>query len=140
MYEQHSLGARLAQPFLPPLQAKVLLLAPELGQSPSLSREDEDWIAANGGEMVSHAVALDYQHFTMQAILHAVLPPEMREVPSAFETVGHIAHLNLREEVLPYKELVGELERLRWLVGEREGNFLLGFGITEFVAPVCGYM
>jgi tRNA G37 N-methylase Trm5 len=30
-------------------------------------------------------------------------------VPSSFETVGHIAHLNLRDELLPYKHLVGQV-------------------------------
>ncbi len=31
------------------------------------------------------------------------------DVPTSFETVGHIAHLNLRDEVLPYKRLVGRV-------------------------------
>ena len=39
----------------------------------------------------------------MQQIL-----PEGWEIPSSFETVGHIAHLNLREEYEPYKEVIGQ--------------------------------
>jgi|APGre2960657444_1045066.scaffolds.fasta_scaffold00668_6 tRNA (guanine37-N1)-methyltransferase len=31
------------------------------------------------------------------------------DVPTSFETVGHIAHLNLRDEQLPYKLLVGRV-------------------------------
>ena len=31
------------------------------------------------------------------------------EVPSSFETVGHIAHVNLREEVLCFKHLIGRV-------------------------------
>jgi hypothetical protein len=31
------------------------------------------------------------------------------EVPSSFEAVGHIAHFNLRPEVLPFKGLIGQV-------------------------------
>ena len=58
--------------------------------------------------MTSHRVTLEYQNYTMHAILRAVLPLEIREVPSAFEAVGHIAHLNLRKAQLPYKEIIGK--------------------------------
>lgn len=37
-----------------------------------------------------------------------LLPPGT-ECPSSFETVGHIAHVNLREELLPFKSLIGEV-------------------------------
>ena len=57
--------------------------------------------------MTTHSVTLEYQQYTMHAILRAVLPPEIKDVPTAFEAVGHIAHVNLREEQLPYKELIG---------------------------------
>lgn len=41
-------------------------------------------------------------------ILEALLPKGMI-VPSAFETVGHIAHLNLRDEHLQYKNLIAKV-------------------------------
>ena len=41
-------------------------------------------------------------------ILRELLPAEV-EVPSSFETVGHIAHLNLREQHLPYKHVIGQV-------------------------------
>ena len=31
------------------------------------------------------------------------------EVPTAFETVGHIAHLNLKAEQLPHKHVIGQV-------------------------------
>lgn len=33
--------------------------------------------------------------------------PLVEEIPSSFEVAGHVAHVNLREESLPYKYLIG---------------------------------
>lgn len=44
----------------------------------------------------------------MQSLLQRLLP-EGVEVPTSFEMIGHIAHLNLREEQLPYKALIGSV-------------------------------
>ncbi|KAM0841126.1 hypothetical protein ACQ4PT_059218 [Festuca glaucescens] len=41
-------------------------------------------------------------------VLEALLP-EGIIIPAGFETVGHIAHLNLRDEHLPYKELIAQV-------------------------------
>ncbi|KAK1744752.1 tRNA (guanine(37)-N1)-methyltransferase [Skeletonema marinoi] len=34
--------------------------------------------------------------------------PLIEEIPSSFEVAGHVAHVNLREESLPYKYLIGK--------------------------------
>jgi len=57
-----------------------------------------------------HTIVLNYQDWTAEEILSRLLLPEnVKEVPSAFEAVGHLAHVNLRDEVLPYKYLVGKV-------------------------------
>jgi tRNA (guanine37-N1)-methyltransferase len=38
-----------------------------------------------------------------------VLLPAGVDVPGSFETVGHIAHLNLRDELLPHKYTIGRV-------------------------------
>lgn len=48
-----------------------------------------------------------YTDWTAEQVLRRLLPVE--EVPCAFETVGHIAHVNLREETLPFKFIVGRV-------------------------------
>lgn len=30
-------------------------------------------------------------------------------MPTSFESVGHIAHLNLKDELLPYKHIIGQV-------------------------------
>ena len=87
---------------------KVLLLAPPHLMKRPLSSEDHDWIAAHGGEEVTWTITLGYNDYTKHTILRAVLPVEVQEVPSGFEQVGHIAHFNLREEHLPYKNVIGK--------------------------------
>jgi len=42
--------------------------------------------------------------------MSAILPLDAHdEIPSGFSIVGHVAHLNLREQYLPYKHLVAEV-------------------------------
>lgn len=56
----------------------------------------------------------DYGHLSTEQVLRQLLPAGV-EVPSSFESIGHIAHLNLKEEVLPFKALIGQVggERLK---------------------------
>ena len=57
---------------------------------------------------VQHQIQVDYEYFSMDAALRRLLPKGM-EVPSSFETIGHIAHLNLRDEQLPHKHLIAQV-------------------------------
>ena len=62
-----------------------------------------------------------YSLLTVDQVLRRIMPtkdntnnndttnnPIIEEIPSSFEIAGHIAHLNLREEALPYKYLIGK--------------------------------
>ena len=59
-----------------------------------------------GGEVRSQTVTVGYEQLTAVEALRKLLPAGM-EVPSSFEQVGHVAHVNLRDEQLPYKQLIG---------------------------------
>ncbi|GMI40502.1 hypothetical protein TeGR_g14110, partial [Tetraparma gracilis] len=49
-----------------------------------------------------------YAHLSLPSVLRAFLPPHLHAAaPSSFESVGSIAHVNLRPEYLPYKLLIG---------------------------------
>lgn len=48
-----------------------------------------------------------YADWTAEQVLKKLLP--VSEIPCAFETVGHIAHVNLRDETLPFQYIVGKV-------------------------------
>jgi len=64
----------------------------------------------------THHVTLGYDHYTVDQILSRILPEASitstnngTDIPSSFEAVGHLAHLNLREELWPYKFIIGRV-------------------------------
>lgn len=58
--------------------------------------------------MVPFNLHLGFDQLTTGEVLRQLLPPGM-DIPSAFETAGHLAHVNLRDEQLPYRELIGQV-------------------------------
>ena len=79
------------------------------GENGRLNEEDLLWIKTNNGRLTHYSVTMTYDNYSIGSVLKAVLPPnEVKDIPSAFETVGHIAHVNLRNEQEPYKALIGE--------------------------------
>ncbi|CBI20400.3 unnamed protein product, partial [Vitis vinifera] len=71
-------------------------------------KEDTGQSMTSTFELVKCKLTLFYNYWQMNEILEALLPEGMI-VPSAFEMVGHIAHLNLRDEHLPYKKLIAKV-------------------------------
>ncbi|CAN1239279.1 tRNA (guanine(37)-N1)-methyltransferase 1 [Linum grandiflorum] len=63
---------------------------------------------ASAFEVVRCKLTLFYDYWLMNEILEASLPKDMI-TPSAFESIGHIAHLNLKDEHLPYKKLIAKV-------------------------------
>ncbi|EWG38029.1 tRNA wybutosine-synthesizing protein 2 [Fusarium verticillioides 7600] len=42
--------------------------------------------------------------------MKSILPDELHEeIPSGFNTVGHVAHLNIRDQYLPYKNIIAQV-------------------------------
>lgn len=74
---------------------------PAIAGNPKVSSAD-----ASACFQATHQVKLSYADWTVEQILRRLLP--VAEVPSAFEIIGHLAHINLRDELLPFKHLVGK--------------------------------
>ncbi|CAG9465377.1 unnamed protein product [Pedinophyceae sp. YPF-701] len=59
-------------------------------------------------QVIKHVYEIPYEHFQTDQVLKRILP-DAREVPTAFETVGHIAHLNIPRELMPWRKVIGEV-------------------------------
>lgn len=55
----------------------------------------------------TYSLHLTYPDWTVEEVLRKLLP--LREIPSAFEMVGSIAHINLREDALPFQYMIGKV-------------------------------
>ncbi|KAK9840974.1 hypothetical protein WJX81_003444 [Elliptochloris bilobata] len=89
---------------------RLLLLSEQLGTEGlgALDEARRALVEEAGLQVVHHDVTVAYPHLTADQVLRRLLP-RGTEVPCAFETVGHIAHVNLRDELLPHKRLVGQV-------------------------------
>lgn len=58
--------------------------------------------------LITMDVQLDPSNFTLDELLRGAITDPAVEIPSAYEAVGHIAHVNLHPEQLPYKHCIGE--------------------------------
>jgi tRNA (guanine37-N1)-methyltransferase len=67
-----------------------------------------DLVSSENLQVTDGSVELGYEHMTASEILKRLLPSTI-ETPSSFETVGHIVHLNLRDEALPYRRIIGQV-------------------------------
>ncbi|TBU34375.1 guanine-N-1-methyltransferase [Dichomitus squalens] len=75
-----------------------------------LSPEALEFLQSESAELVSHELTFDYDYWSSDEVIHAILPEELEaEAPSGFAVVGHIAHLNLRPQYLPYKHVIGQV-------------------------------
>jgi tRNA (guanine37-N1)-methyltransferase len=83
---------------------RIALLNPNV----VLTEEQEKLLEKFSCERVNYTLSLGYEYWTSDQILRAVLPEDIGEVTTAFESVGHIAHMNLRESQLKYKQLIGK--------------------------------
>lgn len=86
--------------------ATRLVLLKDFGQE--MPSSVKDIVAEEGYHLEDFDLQMEYLHFSADEVLKKILP-ESVGVPNSFELVGHIAHLNLKEEHEPYKSVIGEV-------------------------------
>ncbi|KZT27698.1 hypothetical protein NEOLEDRAFT_1060243 [Neolentinus lepideus HHB14362 ss-1] len=75
-----------------------------------LPSEAQRFLREQSADLMIYTLNLNYDYWTADEILHAVLPEELcNGAPTGFAVTGHIAHLNLNDEYLPYKHLIGQI-------------------------------
>ncbi|KAI9710747.1 MAG: tRNA(m(1)G37)methyltransferase [Bogoriella megaspora] len=91
---------------------KCVLLKPEIreGDSSTWSSELRDLAKEEQLHVIPYELHLGYDYWTYYDIMRSILPEnDMDEIPSGFSLVGHVAHLNLREQYLQYKHLIADV-------------------------------
>ncbi|AGO09958.1 AaceriAAL033Wp [[Ashbya] aceris (nom. inval.)] len=75
-----------------------------------LSADAQTFLEECGAALRDYDYTLDYDFYHADEILRSVLPEEFQdEVPSGFTATGHVAHVNLRNELKPYGPLIGQV-------------------------------
>ena len=67
--------------------------------------------------IIPYKLQLGYENCTVDECLRLLLPSKVLEcnkntnngLPGSFETIGHIAHVNLQEPFIQYKHLIGKV-------------------------------
>lgn len=91
---------------------KRLLFNPDLVKKKddfdATTRELFDKLGLTDDNFCNMSILLTYENWTHTDLIRAILPEGELSV-SGFSVIGHIAHLNLRNEVLEYKSVVGQI-------------------------------
>ncbi|CCG82811.1 tRNA (guanine-N(1)-)-methyltransferase [Taphrina deformans PYCC 5710] len=91
---------------------KLIALRPEITPQnlSDLHAESQSYIDEQKIPIVELDVDLTYDYWQADDILSAILPESLvPDSPAGFTMVGHIAHMNLREDYLPYKSIIGQV-------------------------------
>ncbi|KAJ7651669.1 Met-10+ like-protein-domain-containing protein [Mycena polygramma] len=69
-----------------------------------------EFLRTESNGLVPYTLELEYDYWTADEIIQAILPEALRErSPVGFAMTGHIAHVNLKDEYLPYKHQIGQI-------------------------------
>ncbi|KAF4122629.1 tRNA (guanine37-N1)-methyltransferase [Geosmithia morbida] len=92
--------------------SKCLVLDPAIKSSVPETWSSKLKEALDAGELslIPYNVDIDYTYWSYVDVVKSILPESLQnEVPSGFNSAGHVAHLNLREQYLPYKHVIAQV-------------------------------
>lgn len=89
---------------------KKLLLHPQAVTCFGDLPEEVKNLGLNGSDLKWEEFELNYDNWNAEDILKAILPTD-QEPCTSFSRIGHIIHVNLKNHLIPYKQLIGEVFR-----------------------------
>eukprot|EP00301_Raphidiophrys_heterophryoidea_P007298 c12841_g1_i1.p1 GENE.c12841_g1_i1~~c12841_g1_i1.p1 ORF type:complete len:525 (-),score=131.02 c12841_g1_i1:87-1472(-) len=87
---------------------KILLLAQNITKIEDLPEKHQAVVRERSLEFVPYNIRIGFDELTTDQILKKLLPDE-KEIVTSFETVGHIAHMNIRDHLLPHKHVIAQV-------------------------------
>jgi len=60
------------------------------------------------GTKIYYQVHIGYDDYSFEEVIRKLIPLDI-DPPASFESIGHIAHFNLRDDVMPFGKLIGEV-------------------------------
>ncbi|KAJ7195552.1 hypothetical protein B0H12DRAFT_1169333 [Mycena haematopus] len=91
-----------------PTGDRLVLL--KVSSEADLPSKTVNFLKTESNGLVPYTLELDYDYWTADDIIQAILPEPLRErSPVGFAMTGHIAHVNLKDEYLPYKHQIGQI-------------------------------
>ena len=91
-------------------ERKALLLRLDIRQEDASTWSPQllELVESSQVQLEPFDVDLEYDYWTYPEIISSILPPDLvnDELPQGFTMAGHIAHFNLRDQFLPYKNLI----------------------------------
>lgn len=88
---------------------RLLLLSEDIKSEDDFPAELKELNATHGAVSEPYNFQITYEQLGVEESLRQLLPADIAEIPCSFEQAGHLAHLNLREETLPYKHIIGQV-------------------------------
>ena len=86
---------------------RLILLHTSVTSLEILSGKQKEFIKEKDCSFVIHTTKLSYDDFSFDEILKKVFPEDTKDIVTSFETVGHIAHVNLKPSMAEKKHLIG---------------------------------
>lgn len=88
---------------------RIILLDPSSNLIEKLNEEQQNIITEEQATFYNeYSIQIGYKDFSFSEIIQSILPEDAESINS-FETIGHIAHVNLKSHLHEYKYVIGEV-------------------------------